>query len=170
MPGEAFVPVEGSDVRIALGVYTKEPDFNRLRIMVKSLIRQGYVKWEASDLATLRLLKSLGVTDLTADWSLYAFNSAALKELSELGVKRFTASPENGRENLQFLAESGYDVEFLVQQSTPLFISLTEPAAKPKDLDVYRRGGLWVTVKPLPRVFDTPAGVSTRIDLSWDAE
>ena len=170
MPGEEFVPVEGSDVRIALGVYTKEPDFNRLRIMVKSLIRQGYVKWEASDLATLRLLKSLGVTDLTADWSLYAFNSAALKELSELGVKRFTASPENGRENLQFLAESGYDVEFLVQQSTPLFISLTEPAAKPKDLDVCRRGGLWVTVKPLPRVFDTPAGVSTRIDLSWDAE
>ena len=77
---------------------------------------------------------------------------------------------ENGEENLRALAASGYDVEFLVQQSTPLFISLTEPAAKPKDLDVYRRGGLWVTVKPLPRVFDTPAGVSTRIDLSWDAE
>ena len=169
MPDEEFAPVEGANVRIALGVYTKEPDFNRLRVMVKSLVRQGYGKWEASDLATLRLLNSLGVADLTADWSLYAFNSAALRELSELGVKRFVASPENCRENLQFLAESGCDVEFLVQQSTPLFISLTAPAAKPTDLDVYRRGGLWITVKPLPRVFDAPAGVSTRLDLSWDA-
>ena len=157
-------------LRLALPVYTAEPEFNRLRVTVKGLLRNGFAKWEASDLATLRMLKSLGVTDITADWSLYAFNSRALAEFSEMGVKRFVASPENNRENLQYLAESGYDVEFLTQQSTPLFVSLTEPAAKPTELAVFQRDGLWVTTKPVPRTFETPEGVSTRLDLSWDPE
>ena len=87
-----------------------------------------------------------------------------------MGVKRFVASPENNRENLQYLAESGYDVEFLTQQSTPLFVSLTEPAGRPTELAVFRRDGLWVTTKPVPRTFETPEGVSTRLDLSWDPE
>ena len=155
-------------VRLGLPVYTSEPEFNKLRIAVKRAIRDGQTKWEASDLATLRMLKGLGVTDVTADWTLYAFNSRALAELSEMGVKRFVASPENNRENLQYLAESGYDVEFLSQQSTPLFVSLTEPAAKPTDLAVFQRDGLWVTTRKSPRTFEPPEGVSTRIDLSWD--
>ena len=158
------------DCRLALPVYTAEPDFNKLRTTVKRFLRAGYDKWEASDLATLRMLRELGVTDITADWTLYAFNSRALKELSAMGVKRFVASPENNRENLQYLAESGYDVEFLTQQSTPLFVSLTEPAARPTELAVFRRDGLWVTTKPVPRTFETPGVVSTRLDLSWDPE
>ena len=157
-------------VRLALPVYTAEPDFNKLRVAVKGFLRKGFAKWEASDLATLRMLRELGVADITADWTLYAFNSRALAALSELGVKRFVASPENTRENLQYLAESGYDVEFLTQQSTPLFVSLTEPAAKPSELSVFRRDGLWVTTKRVPRTFETPEGVSTRLDLSWDPE
>ena len=157
-------------IRLALPVYTAEPDFNRLRTTVKRFLRAGFAKWEASDLATLRMLRELGVADITADWTLYAFNSRALKELSELGVRRFVASPENNRENLQYLAESGYDVEFLTQQSTPLFVSLTEPAAKPAELAVFRRDGLWVTTKLVPRTFATPDGVSTRLDLSWNPE
>jgi putative protease len=169
-PGEEYDPSCSSDARIALPVYTKEPEFNRLRVMVKGLVRRGCLKWEASDLATLRMLKSLGVSDITADWSLYAFNASALKELSELGVKRFVASPENGRDNLQYLAESGFDVEFIAQQSTPLFISLTAPADEAKDLAVYGRGGLWITVRPVPRTFTVPEGASERIDLSWDLD
>ena len=157
-------------VRLALPVYTAEPEFNKLRVAVKGLLRKGFAKWEASDLATLRMLKELGVEDVTADWTLYAFNSRALAELSEMGVKRFVASPENGRENLQYLAESGYDVEFLSQQSTPLFVSLTEPAAKPGELAVFKRDGLWVTTKKAPRTFETPGGGATRVDLSWDPE
>ena len=182
-----------SDVRLALPVWTAEPEFNKLRSAVKRFLREGYEKWEASDLATLRMLKQLGVTDITADWTLYAFNSRALAELSEMGVKRFVASPENNRENLQYLAESGYDVEFLTQQSTPLFVSLTQPAAgrggethhssdrfataspvdippQLKELAVFQRDGLWVTTKRTPRTFETPEGVSTRLDLSWDPE
>ncbi len=83
-------------------MYTAELEFNKLRVVVKQGLRTGQTKWEASDLATLRMLKGLGVTDITADWTLYAFNSRALAELSELGVKRFVASPENTRENLRF--------------------------------------------------------------------
>ena len=173
------------ETRLALPVYTAEPEFNKLRTTVKRFLRNGFAKWEASDLATLRMLKALGIVDITADWTLYAFNSRALAELSELGVKRFVASPENGRENLQYLAESGYDVEFLSQQSTPLFMSLTRPLSGVKsptsgqetaspfmiaDLSVFRRDGLWVTTKPVPRTFETPNGASTRLDLSWDPE
>ena len=158
-----------STTRLALPVYTAEPDFNKLRVLVKRLHREGFEKWEASDLATLRLLKAAGVSDITADWSLYAFNSHALAELSSLGVKRFVASPENVRENLSYLAESGYDIEFLAQQATPLFVSLTKPAAEQADgLAIYRRDNLYVTTRPVPRTFDAPAGASTRIDLSWN--
>ena len=168
MNGGRSIIESGESVRLGLPVYTSEPEFNKLRRTVKRAIRDGQAKWEASDLATLRMLKELGVTDITADWTLYAFNSRALAELSEMGVKRFVASPENNRENLQYLAESGYDVEFLSQQSTPLFVSLTEPAAKPTELAVFQRDGLWVTTKKVPRTFEAPDGVSTRLDLSWD--
>jgi len=170
--GDAPLPIGAfgaSMPRLALPVYTAEPDFGGLRVLVKRLRREGFEKWEASDLATLRLLKAAGVEDVTADWTLYAFNSHALAELSSLGVKRFVASPENARANLACLAESGYDVEFLVQQATPLFISLTEPAAERADgLAIYRRDNLWVTTRPVPRTFDAPAGASVRLDLSWN--
>ena len=170
--GEATLSIgsfDASTTRLALPVYNAEPDFNKLRVLVKRLHREGFEKWEASDLATLRLLKAVGITDITADWTLYAFNSHALAELSSLGVKRFVASPENVRTNLAYLAESGYDVEFLAQQATPLFVSLTEPASKTADgLAIYRRGDLWVTTRPLPRTFDAPVGTSVRFDLSWN--
>ena len=170
--GNASLPVgafDASTTRLALPVYTAEPDFNKLRVLVKRLHREGFEKWEASDLATLRLLKAAGVSDITADWTLYAFNSHALAELSSLGVKRFVASPENVRENLSYLAESGYDIEFLAQQATPLFVSLTKPAAEQADgLAIYRRDNLYVTTRPVPRTFDAPTGASTRIDLSWN--
>ena len=158
-------------VRLALPVYTPEPDFNRLRTAVKRLLRAGYAKWECADLATLRLLTALGVTDITADGTLAAFNSRALSALTARGVTRFVASPENSRENLQYLAESGYAVEFLVQQSTPLFLSLTEPAPYASEtLCTFRRDGLWVTTKRVPRTFAAPSGVATRLDLSWDPD
>ena len=158
---------EGGD-RVATPVYTGEADFPKLRTEVKRLMRRGCVRWEASDLATLRMLRGLGAEDITADWTLFAFNAHALRELSEMGVKRFVASPENSEENLAALAESGFDVEILERQSTPLFISLTEPAARPAELSVFELGRLWVTTKPSPRTFNVPHGASSRVDISWD--
>ena len=158
--------------RLALPVYTAEPDFNRLRTLVKRLVREGFAKWEASDLATLRLLKSVGVSDITADWTLAALNSQALAVLHAVGIRRFVASPENSRSNLQALSESGYHVEFLAQQSTPLFISLTKPAVEPDaiggGITFFRCGNLWITTHDTPRTFDVPSGAPSRIDLSWD--
>ena len=162
--------LERTRTRLALPVYTPEPQFGRLRVLVKRLLRAGWTKWEASDLATLHMLRAAGVEDVSADWTLYAFNSRALAELSGLGARRFVASPENCRENLRSLAESGYDVEFLSQQSTPLFVSLAKPALEKADgLSIFRRDGLWVTTRPVPRTFDVPSGMSSRIDLSWGA-
>ena len=68
------------------------------------------------------------MSDISSDWTLYAFNRAALAELADLGVVRAVASPENSPDNLAFLADSSLPVEFLEQQSTPLFISITPPA------------------------------------------
>ena len=164
----------GVSLRLALPPYVPEPSFAKLRAMVGRLARRGFVKWECSDLATLRMLKAAGVSDISADWTLYAFNPAALAELSEAGVSRFVASPENGADNLAQLASSGYDIDFLSRQSTPLFISLNRPAVdgeppfRVSGLVVFRRDGLWATVKSSPRSFDVPEGASRRVDLSWD--
>lgn len=173
----AVKEVEGRELarettRLALPVYVSEQAFAKLRVAVKHLLRAGFTKWEASDLATLRLLKACGAADVSADWTLYAFNAQALAELAARGVSSFVASPENSRENAQFLAESGYPVSFLVQQSTPLFISLTEPAQFPGEdsgLVTFRRQGLWITTRRVPRTSKPPAGSAQRVDLSWDA-
>lgn len=166
----------GPDVRLALPVFTKEDAFNRLRARVKKLIRAGYVKWEAADLAGLRMLKSLGVGDLTADWSLYAFNSQAAAQLAELGVKRCVVSPESIA-GAPLPSAIGIQTESLVQQSTPLFISVTRPAggdvsrytgSDGREFAVYEQDGLWVTIHSAPRRFAVLPGMSSRIDLSWD--
>ena len=159
----------GALPRVALPVWTSELDFGRLRAFVRRLLREGCARWECSDLATLRLLREAGAEDVTADWTLFAFNRSALSLLSGLGVRRAVASPENSRENQRALAASGFAVEFLFRQSTPLFISLTKPETEGVDgLKVFRRGGLWVTTREGPRQFAPPDGAPTRVDVSWD--
>ena len=166
---------DGGKLRLALPVFTKEGDFNRLRGRVKMLMRAGFRKWEAADLAGLRMLRSLGVDDVTADWTLYAFNSLAAAALAELGVVRCVISPESdaAEDALSFPIPA----ECLVQQSTPLFISLTRPAAEDTSRLVDAAGGeytsflldgLWITTRLAPRTFTAPAGAGTRLDLSWD--
>ncbi len=173
----ALAPFANLPLRLALPVFTHERDVNSLRTAVKHLVRAGYTRWEASDLATLRILRQAGVTDVTADWTLYAFNRVALAQLADLGVVRAVASPENTPENLEFLANSPLPVECLEQQSTPLFISLTPPAAEGADhlvgfngeaFSSYQLDGLWITSRPVPRRFTLPHGAIRRIDLSWD--
>ena len=167
----ALAPFAGLPVRLALPVFTHERDFHALRTAVRHLLRAGFTRWEASDLATLRMLRQAGATDISADWTLYAFNRAALAELADLGVVRTVASPENAQANLASLAQGPLPVEFLEQQSTPLFISLTPPAAEGPRLDdfaVFPLDGLWVTTRAVPRSFTPPAGAPRRLDLGWD--
>ncbi|MGN0847012.1 MAG: DUF3656 domain-containing protein [Kiritimatiellia bacterium] len=168
-------------IRLALPVFTFERDTNALRSTVKHMVRAGVAAWEAADLAGLRMLTQLGLVDITADWSLYSLNRQSIAQLAELGVTRCVASPENTPENLQWLADARgpLPIEFLVQQNTPLFISLTRPAAEEPSLLTGLRGdtftsfmldGLWVTSRTETRRFRIPGNAaSTRVDLSWDA-
>jgi putative protease len=180
----ALAPFAGLPVRLALPVFTHERDVPALRTTVKHLLRAGYACWEASDLATLHLLRQVGVSDVSSDWTLYAFNRAALAELADLGVVRAVASPENSQDNLAFLADSSLPVEFLKQQSTPLFISLTPPAVGGSQLvatanltgsngvpfTTFPLDGLWITTRAVPRRFTPPTDAPSRLDLSWDPD
>ena len=169
------LPEFDDGVRLALPVFTREGDFGRLRGRVKSLVRAGYVMWEAADLAGLRMLRTLGICDITADWTLYAFNVQAAAELAEMGVKRCVMSPESvpdiecGRYPLV--------VERLARQSTPLFISVTRPAAgdpsrltaaNGDEFTAFRIDGLWVTTRLEPRSFAVAPDAPSRFDFSWD--
>ena len=169
------IPEFDDAVRLALPVFTKEGDFNRLRGRVKTLLRAGYRKWEAADLAGVRMLRALGVEDLTADWTLYTFNGLSAEALAALGVRRCVLSPEDdpSQETMAFPIPA----EHLVQQSTPLFISVTKPAVKDPSRLVDADGnvftsfaldGLWVTTRLVPHTFPVSPGVATRLDLSWD--
>ncbi len=82
-------------IRLALPVFTRERDFGALRAAVKHMVNHSIDKWEAADLATLRLLRALGIADITADWTLYAFNAAARQAFADLGIRRHVASPES---------------------------------------------------------------------------
>ena len=175
----ALAPFAGLPLRLALPVFTHERDVNALRTAVKHLVRAGFTRWEASDLATLRILRQIGVSDVSSDWTLYAFNRAAIMQLIDLGVTRAVASPENTQENLDFLANSPLPVECLEQQSTPLFISLTPPAAEGAErltgfngevFSSYQLDGFWITARAVPRRFKPPANAPRRLDLSWDAQ
>ena len=167
-----------TSVRLALPVFTKEEDFNRFRGRVKNLLRAGFRKWEAADLAGLRMLRALGVDDLTSDWTLYAMNAQAVAALSELGVTRCVLSPESAGAGADLGAAPCRRLEWLAQQSTPLFISVTKPempdCSRFRDDDgntfaTFERDGLWITVRTAPCRFPAPNDASTRIDLSWDA-
>ena len=171
------VPEFGDDVRLALPVFTKEVDYSRFRARVKNLVRSGYAKWEAADLAGIRMLKSFGVEDITADWTVYSFNSQSILALSELGVKRCVLSPESDPRDVPHACV--IPAERLVQQSTPLFISVTKPAAEDASRLVDAKGGeftsfeldgLWITTRVVPKTFPASAASLTRIDLSWDPE
>ena len=97
--------------------------------------------------------------------------------LMELGVKRAVASPENSPSNLKALSNLELPFEFLDEQSTPLFISLTKPMAKDPSLLTGLKGdkftsfemdGLWITTRVEPRSFSIPPGAkTTRTDISW---
>ena len=171
------VPEFVDDVRLALPVFTRESDYSRFRARVKNLIRSGYVKWESADLAGIRMLKSLGVEDITADWTVYSFNAQSIRMLAELGVKRCVLSPEADQRDIP--QSFAIPVERIIQQSTPLFISVTKPASENSSLLLDAKGGeftsfevdgLWITTRMAPRTFPAFSNAISRIDLSWDPE
>ena len=173
-------------IRLALPAITRATEMACVKDALGRLANAGWSAWECADLAGYRLLDDAGLTPVSADWSLYAFNRMAIAELVRLGIKTFVTSPENSLENL--LAMPADKAELLVFQHTPLFLSATAPCLPEAITDTPlcltdRRGrrfmtrrldDVWATVWEkafciADRCPDT--GLSRfRIDLSWSPD
>jgi len=175
----------GLAIRLALPLVSREEERRGLQEAVERLIREGWTDWECADLAGWRFLHEKGITSISADWSLYAFNRVAVAELARLGISSFVLSPECDLPNALALAESPIQSERLIYQHTPLFISETPPCVEDvmagEDLVFTDKRGnafitqqcdkRWITTSstPLDRFAeesDLPFS-RQRVDLSW---
>jgi putative protease len=116
-------------IRLALPALTRKWEDHGLRLKIDRLRGAGWRKWEAANLSawTYLGLDPIGPTgdvDLATDWSVYVVNRAAARQLLDMGVSRFTLSPEDGLENLRpLLGEFGPKAVLIVYQDTPLFLA-----------------------------------------------
>ena len=117
-------------VRLALPAITRAWDRENLLAQIRHFFDAGYRRWEAANLSALDFLPRAGDLDLSADWPLYALNSAAIAELRERGFSRFAVSPEDTAENVALLAaRHPFALVWTVHRDPPLFISESCPHA-----------------------------------------
>ncbi len=116
-------------IRLALPPLTRKWEDHGLRAKIDKLRAAGWTKWEAANLSAWTYL-SLDPTvpprdlDLATDWSVYVVNRAAARQLLDMGVSRFTLSPEDGLQNMRpLLAEFGAQAVLIIYQDTPLFLA-----------------------------------------------
>jgi putative protease len=117
-------------IRLALPALTRRWEEHGLRLKVERLRAVGWARWEAANLSAWSYL-GLNATDaapagldLATDWSVYVLNRAAARQMLDMGVSRFTLSPEDGLANLSSLvAEFGPRATVVVYQDTPLFVA-----------------------------------------------
>jgi putative protease len=117
-------------IRLALPALTRKWEEHGLELKIRKLREAGWTRWEAANLSAWNYLgldpaaSSTAPLNLAADWSLYAVNRAAATQLLQMGVTRFTLSPEDGLHNLRsLLAEFGARAVLVVYQDTPLFLA-----------------------------------------------
>jgi len=117
-------------IRLALPALTRHWEEKGLRQKIRHLREAGWQKWEAANLSAWHYLDveaeqgTLGGIDLSTDWSVYALNRLAARQLLQMGVSRFALSPEDGIKNLRaLLAEFGPRAVLIVHQDTPLFVA-----------------------------------------------
>ena len=117
-------------VRLALPMITRAWDREDLLAQIRHFFDAGHRRWEAANLSALDFIPRADDLDLSADWPLYTLNSAALAELRERGLSRFTASPEDTAENIALLAaRHPFALVWPVHRDPPLFISESCPRA-----------------------------------------
>lgn len=110
-------------LRLALPALTRFWEDKVLRRKISELRSAGWKKWEAANLSAWSYLETEGI-DLSTDWSIYVVNRLAARQLLDLGVQRFTLSPEDGLANVHsLLAEFGPQATLIVYQDTPLFLA-----------------------------------------------
>lgn len=117
-------------IRLALPPLTRRWEDRGLRYKIGELRQAGWHKWEAANLSAWSYLKldptsgTTGEIDLATDWSIYVLNRLAARQLLDMGVRRFTLSPEDGIDNLRsLLAEFAPQATVIVYQDTPLFLA-----------------------------------------------
>ena len=117
-------------VRLALPMITRSWDRENLSTQILHFYDAGHRRWEAANLSALEFIPPSPDLDLSADWPLYALNSAAISELSERGFSRFTFSPEDTIENISILAKRHpHQGVWILHRDPPLFISESCPHA-----------------------------------------
>ncbi len=115
-------------IRLALPAITRKWEERGLRHKIDKLRSAGWRRWEAANLSAWTYLGlvpgQVGELDLATDWSIYAINRLAARQLLALGVTRFALSPEDGLSNLRpMFAEFGPRAVLIVYQDTPMFIA-----------------------------------------------
>jgi hypothetical protein len=117
-------------IRLALPPLTRKWEDHGLRLKIEKLRAAGWTKWEAANVSAWPYLgldpsrKETNGLDLATDWSVYAVNRAAARQLFDMGVTRFALSPEDGLDNIRsLLAEFGPRAVLIVHQDTPLFVA-----------------------------------------------
>jgi putative protease len=117
-------------IRLALPALTRHWEEKGIRQKIERLRAAGWKKWEAANLSAWSYLgldpsrPEPGFLDLSTDWLVYVINRLAARQLLDMGVSRFTLSPEDGLANLRsLLAEFGRRAVMIVYQDTPLFVA-----------------------------------------------
>jgi U32 family peptidase len=128
--GDLAALVGRDRIRLSLPALTRKWEDRGLRHKIDLLRSANWVKWEIGNLSGwsyLGLDPASGRTeglDLAADWSLYAVNRAAARQLLDMGMSRFALSPEDGLPNMRsLLTEFGRQAVLIIHQDTPLFLA-----------------------------------------------
>jgi putative protease len=98
---------------------------------VQALMTKGFKQFQISNPGGMGLFEGEDVL-LYADYALYCLNPLSITKLRELGLCRYTLSPEDGKENLCTLFSENTDL--IIYQDTPLFTSETCVWANTKGL------------------------------------
>lgn len=108
-------------VRIGLPAVCRKPKL--LNEMIKSLLGQGYKKWEVANYWGMNVLPENGI-DLSFDAPLYMMNTQAIQMAKEMKVNRVTLAIEDDLNNIKALIKkSSLPMVMIVYQDVPLFTS-----------------------------------------------
>ncbi len=117
-------------IRFALPMITRAWDRNRLTADIHHFFAAGHRRWEAANLSAIEFIPRADDLNLSADWPLYTLNSSVINELGDIGVSRFTVSPEDTLDNISTLAARfPRALVWPVHRDPPLFISESCPHA-----------------------------------------
>lgn len=127
---QSFVRDKGIKLRLSIPTVVRAWDEPFLRRWVAAYSEIGEGHFEVGNVGHRILLKDFGITNilsLSSDFSLYAMNSMAAKELIDDGFSMAALSIEDDRESLTHLLEcwpqSQLAPQVILYKDTPLFIA-----------------------------------------------